>query len=299
MSAGRWRSTRRRRSSAIGRERLPVVRELFRNLVTAQGTRAVRDVDELLSVFADAQREIAARGAPGADRRAAADLLRGRRAGGREQPHRVEIVHESLLASWPRLVRWQTQDADGRAAARPAPPGGAPVGGEGEAGRPAVDRDVVPRVRGSGGSAIPGGLSEVEEAFGRRDDGAGRAAAAAAANRLRRRPGLSSPGRRRGSGRCGARACGTGEPRPKRPRRRKLLALGRLKLADSPNAALAYAIAQPRAQRQRPGAPLRRRGPLAGPAGALPLRPYRADFVAWSPDGRWLALGGASGASSS
>ncbi len=27
------------------------MRELFRNLVTAQGTRAVRDVDELLSVF--------------------------------------------------------------------------------------------------------------------------------------------------------------------------------------------------------------------------------------------------------
>jgi WD40 repeat protein len=26
--------------------------------------------------------------------------------------HRVEIVHESLLASWPRLVGWQTQDAD-------------------------------------------------------------------------------------------------------------------------------------------------------------------------------------------
>jgi WD40 repeat protein len=25
---------------------------------------------------------------------------------------RVEIIHESLLANWPRLVRWQTQDAD-------------------------------------------------------------------------------------------------------------------------------------------------------------------------------------------
>ena len=35
----------------IGDERLPIVRELFRNLVTAQGTRAVREVDELLSVF--------------------------------------------------------------------------------------------------------------------------------------------------------------------------------------------------------------------------------------------------------
>ena len=26
---------------------------------------------------------------------------------------RIEIVHESLLTSWPRLVRWQTQDQDG------------------------------------------------------------------------------------------------------------------------------------------------------------------------------------------
>ena len=26
---------------------------------------------------------------------------------------RVEIVHESLLREWPRLVRWQTQDLDG------------------------------------------------------------------------------------------------------------------------------------------------------------------------------------------
>ena len=33
------------------------MRELFRNLVTAQGTRAVRDRDELLSVFAVAGAE--------------------------------------------------------------------------------------------------------------------------------------------------------------------------------------------------------------------------------------------------
>ena len=26
---------------------------------------------------------------------------------------RVEIVHESLLSNWPRLVRWRTQDAEG------------------------------------------------------------------------------------------------------------------------------------------------------------------------------------------
>jgi hypothetical protein len=31
----------------IGTDKLPLVRELFRNLVTAEGTRAVRDVDEM------------------------------------------------------------------------------------------------------------------------------------------------------------------------------------------------------------------------------------------------------------
>ena len=40
----------------IGAAREPVVRELFRNLVTAQGTRTVCDVDELITVFPDGQR---------------------------------------------------------------------------------------------------------------------------------------------------------------------------------------------------------------------------------------------------
>ena len=37
----------------IGNDRIPIVREIFRNLVTAQGTRAARDMEELLSVFED------------------------------------------------------------------------------------------------------------------------------------------------------------------------------------------------------------------------------------------------------
>ncbi|MEE4272069.1 MAG: serine/threonine-protein kinase, partial [Thermoanaerobaculales bacterium] len=39
----------------IGVERIPIVRELFRNLVTAEGTRAVREWDELLSVFGEGE----------------------------------------------------------------------------------------------------------------------------------------------------------------------------------------------------------------------------------------------------
>ncbi len=43
----------------IGTDKLPLVRELFRNLITAEGTRAVRDVDDLLTVFPAAQRATA------------------------------------------------------------------------------------------------------------------------------------------------------------------------------------------------------------------------------------------------
>jgi hypothetical protein len=39
----------------IGSDRIPILREIFRNLVTAQGTRAARDREELLSVFGAAE----------------------------------------------------------------------------------------------------------------------------------------------------------------------------------------------------------------------------------------------------
>lgn len=95
----------------IGSERQPIVRELFRNLMTSLNTRAVRDADDLLSVFPD--------------RPVAEDVLRtlidARLLTSFEEPaeeteetrRHIEIIHESLLSSWPRLVRWQTQDADG------------------------------------------------------------------------------------------------------------------------------------------------------------------------------------------
>jgi WD40 repeat protein len=121
----------------IGEDRIPIVRELFRNLVTAQGTRATRERDDLLSVFE--------RDDPG---REGHDLAQGHDPEGDRVPHRagrvpaaavldalidarlltsyevdapdkdaaahnIEIVHESLLANWPRLVRWQRQDAEG------------------------------------------------------------------------------------------------------------------------------------------------------------------------------------------
>jgi DNA-binding winged helix-turn-helix (wHTH) protein/WD40 repeat protein len=99
---------------SIGNQRLPVVRELFRNLVTAQGTRALRSVDDLLSVFAAERRDEAARVL---DALIDARLLTSfdempDESSTLDGPKRVEIVHESLLREWPRLVGWQIRDAD-------------------------------------------------------------------------------------------------------------------------------------------------------------------------------------------
>jgi WD40 repeat protein len=95
----------------IGAERHPMVRELFRNLVTSQGTRVVRDRDQLLSVFSAAER-------PPAEQILGllidARLLTSYEMKGEDgaERRRIEIVHESLLSEWPRLVRWHTQEAD-------------------------------------------------------------------------------------------------------------------------------------------------------------------------------------------
>ena len=86
------------------------MREIFRNLVTAEGTRAARDQDELLSVFDPNDRGAAAEVL---GLLVDARLLTSYEIGDDEPTRRVEIIHESLLANWPRLVRWQAQDVDG------------------------------------------------------------------------------------------------------------------------------------------------------------------------------------------
>jgi len=124
----------------IGADRITIVRELFRNLVTAEGTRAVREWNELLSIFdgdshraginptptnamAGAKKQIVGAGFTPA-RSAAEDVLRELidarlltsyeiREEDEAPTRSVEIIHESLLANWPRLVRWQTQDQEG------------------------------------------------------------------------------------------------------------------------------------------------------------------------------------------
>jgi len=96
----------------IGAERHSLVRELFRNLVTAQNTRVVQDRKQMLSVFDDTARQAAEQIL---NQLIDARLLTSYEIKGEDGAthRRIEIVHESLLSAWPRLVRWQTQDADG------------------------------------------------------------------------------------------------------------------------------------------------------------------------------------------
>ncbi len=82
-----------------------LVREAFRQLVTGQGTRAVLSRKEVLEVL-------------GNDDRAqhvldtlvnARLLVTSESASGEDQ---VEIIHEALIISWPRLVGWLREDAE-------------------------------------------------------------------------------------------------------------------------------------------------------------------------------------------
>jgi len=134
----------------IGQDHISNVRELFRNLVTADGTRASRERDELLSVFAEkgeakggqvpffgvdeTQESSAKKKVPVPllpENEESVPLLSAERVldalidsrlltsyeiperEGRPGHQRVEIIHESLLTAWPRLMRWQMQDAEG------------------------------------------------------------------------------------------------------------------------------------------------------------------------------------------
>lgn len=104
----------------LGAGREAVVRELFRNLVTAEGTRASRARAELLSVFPEGSTEAASVLEALVASRLLTEYDAPERAFAGANPEtpasstqRIEIVHESLLTHWPRLVRWQTQDADG------------------------------------------------------------------------------------------------------------------------------------------------------------------------------------------
>ncbi len=83
-----------------------LAREVFRHLVSAEGTRAVMSSRELADVLGDAD----------AGPRVVQRLIQGRlliATEGDAAQDQVEVVHEALLTQWPRLVAWQREDADG------------------------------------------------------------------------------------------------------------------------------------------------------------------------------------------
>jgi WD40 repeat protein/DNA-binding winged helix-turn-helix (wHTH) protein len=296
----------------IGVEHLPVVRELFRNLVTAQRTRAVREVDELLSVFeksalppvASKTLEVrrfgshSERSERSPSRDAAAEVLDGlvsarlltsfEETVGDQSRRRVEIVHESLLRAWPRLVRWQTQDADAaqlRDQLR-------------QAARLWTDRGRPDELLWTGGSyrefalwreRYPGGLSSDEQAFAD--------AMVRHAGRRRRR--------RRIIGAAVflllsmvATAFGAlwlrSEQQTRRIESRRLEEIARQAMDVSPPNALAYALRSiliadsQQARRIALEAVQNSPMPLTIGRNQLPDLGIGADF---SPDGRWLAVG--------
>jgi WD40 repeat protein len=278
---------------AIGRDRLPLVRELFRNLVTAEGTRATWDRQDLLSVFGDEERVAAAKVL---DSLVSARLLTTYEVpaadGDETAGYRIEIIHESLLSAWPRLVRWRAQDADSvrmrdqlRSAARLW-----------------VDRGKPDDLLWSGTTfreyelwreRYRVGISATEREFVRA------MTARAERQKRRRRIALTSAfavllvvlGVMATLWWQGELARREAVAEARRAEASKLLALGQLESADNLTAALAYAIAslelEDTASTRRFALETLWRGPTAFVAS--PEWTWNAEF---SPDGEWLAAGG-------
>ncbi len=265
----------------IGVDRLPVVREFFRNLVTAEGTRAVRNVGDLTSVF------------PADSRHAAEEVLRelidarlltsyGVNEDESETTRHVEIIHESLLANWPRLVRWQTQDADA-AQLRDQLRQAARTWHEHDRSRDLLWTGSAFREFASWRERYPGGLTEVEEAFGE--------AMARHAERRKRRRQIAVASTfvvlaavLAVVGGFWRRAVTEGS----RADAANLFSLGHLLLEEHPSATIAYAIASlERAENPE----VRRLALEALWMGPTELRLQTASYMAldFSPDGRWLA----------
>jgi DNA-binding winged helix-turn-helix (wHTH) protein/WD40 repeat protein len=272
----------------LGRERLSMVRDLFRNLVTAENTRAVREYNELLSVFADDERDSADQ--------VVRHLIDARLLTSYEdeQPgavsaRRVEIIHESLLTNWPRLVRWRSQDADAarfRDELR-------------QAARTWNERDRNKDLLWTGSAfreyqlwreQYPGGLSESEQAFG----------AAMTAHEFRRQ-------RVRGWVFTAAFVAllavllvvsGFWRQSVRETRRAeaaKLLALGQVALTEERTTALAYAMAS----LELADTPEARRLALtalwAGPPATVVMPKGNIWWITFTPDGDRMAVGSKSG----
>jgi WD40 repeat protein len=209
---------------------------------------------------------------------------------------RVEIIHESLLANWPRLVRWRTQDADA-AQLRDQLRQAARTWNDQGRSDDTLWTGSAYREFGVWRERYRGGLSDVEEAFA--------AAMMALATRRRRR--------RRMVATFGAvflvvvaTVLGALWRRSVRETRRaeagKLLALGQAQLEADPTAVLAYTrasleLADTLETRRFAvevlwSAPVARILPVQRMAKelGLPEDTSAIQHIRLSPDGRWLAM---------
>jgi serine/threonine protein kinase len=92
----------------LGPDEQRLAREVFRHLVTADGARAQLSTDELR------QRLATPRAGAVIDKLVAARLLAlSETDGERTGEAYVEVIHDALLDSWPRLQRWVREDVDG------------------------------------------------------------------------------------------------------------------------------------------------------------------------------------------
>jgi WD40 repeat protein/tRNA A-37 threonylcarbamoyl transferase component Bud32 len=256
------------------------VRELFRNLTTAQGTRAALDREELLSALPD--------------RAAAEGVLRQlidarlltswetEAAEGQPARHRVEIVHESLLTAWPRLVRWQTQDADGaqlRDQLR-------------QAAHLWEERGKTDDLLWTGSSYLdygawraryPGKLSSLEEGF------AGSMTALSERKRRRRRTAFGAVLVALALG-LGVMAVLWGQSQAARRRAEasKLMVMAQLEVETDPTAALAYATKSVELDDTQAARFFALRLLQSAPAASVVAQ--GAKSPSFSPDGEWLAM---------
>ena len=87
------------------REERELVRETFRHLITADGTRGVIARRDLCTILEHARAEAVL------ERLIDARLLVASE--GLDAPDRIEIIHEALLEAWPRLRGWVHDDREG------------------------------------------------------------------------------------------------------------------------------------------------------------------------------------------
>ena len=204
------------------------------------------------------------------------------------------MVHESLLTSWPRLVRWQTQDTEG-AQLRDQLRQAAQLWKERSESNDLLWTGTAYKEFELWRERYPGGLSATEEAFARA------MIARAAQKRRRRRMAVTTvitllvvvigiigaSWRKENLARQASEAS-------------KLLALARAELDADPSVALAYTIAslehsdQPTARHFAIEA--LSRGPAAMAVGSSAEASIHSPVhLEFSPDGRWLVIGGTSG----